>query len=196
MTTEYMLEPGQSHEELARDLLEQAASPDQVHWSPRPDVYGGGVYVLADEGIAQRTREVRQARRADEAKRIEEAQAAADERDANPDVAEGLLTPSEAGFSASTGTDPGSAGAAQANADAVEAGQRPDAPADAAISTDTEADRQAGTAEADDDADAADDAEGEPKLTPAQKRAAAKKAKQAEAAKADDAADADEEKSE
>jgi hypothetical protein len=176
MTTEYMLEPGQSHDELARDLLEQAASPDQVHWSPRPDVYGGGVYVLADEGIAQRTREVRAARRAEQARQIEQAQAAAEERDSHPDVAEGLLTPAEAGFAANAGTDPGSAGAAEANAEAT---------ADTAKDAEDAAD-EAETAE-DDGADEAAEA----KLTPAQKRAAAKKAKQAQDAEA-----ADQEKSE
>lgn len=196
MSTEYMLEPGQSHEELAQDLLSQAGDPSQVTWSPRPDVFGGGVYVLADEGIAQRTRELRKARFDAEAKRIEEAQAAADRRDSNEAVASGLLTPAEAGFAANGGTDPGSAGAAERNAADVKAGQTPDAPKDAAISTDTVEERQVAAEQDGDDAEADDeDAEDEKPLTPAQKRAAAKKAKAAEAAKDADAA-ADEEKSE
>lgn len=190
MTTEYMLEPGQSHEELARDLLEQAGSPDQVHWSPRPDVYGGGVYVLADSGIAERTRQVRMARRAEEAQRIEASLAAAEERDSDPAVADGTLTPDEAGFAPNAGTDPGSAGAAQANAEAVAAGQTPDAPVDAAQSTDATATPDAGTA------DATGEEQDESKMTPAQKRAAAKRAKQATAADATEGADATEEKSE
>lgn len=102
MTTEYPLGPDDTHESLARDLLEQAANPDQVHWSPRPDVHGGGVYVLADSGIAERVREVRLARRAEEADRIAASIAAADARDADPDVASGLATPAEAGFAANT----------------------------------------------------------------------------------------------
>jgi hypothetical protein len=178
MTTEYVLEPGQSHEELARDLLEQAASPNQVTWSPRPDVFGGGVYVLADEGIAQRVREVRAARREEQAKQIADAQAAANERDASADVAAGLLTPAEAGFSANAGTDPGSAAEAARNAENT--GDADDA---------------------EDEEEAAEEAtetpaEEEKPLTPAQKRAAAKKAKQEEAAQAADAEAADQEKSE
>lgn len=167
MTTEYPLQPGDTHESLARDLLEQAANPDQVHWSPRPDVHGGGVYVVADEGIAQRVRELRAARRREEAERIEASKAAADERDSHPDVAEGLLTPAEAGFPANAGTDPGSAGAAEADSEAQ----------------DDEADEEL----------AADDAPAEERLTPAQKRAAAREAKKK--AEAEQAA-ADEEKSE
>jgi hypothetical protein len=182
MTTEYMLEPGQSHEELARDLLEQAESPDQVHWSPRPDVYGGGVYVLADHAIAERVRAVRAARREEQAKQIEEAQAAADERDSHEDVASGLLTPSEAGFAANAGTDPGSAGAAEANATAVAEGQTPVQTAEAA------ADEEAADADTEGDEP---EVEGKP-LTPAQKRAAARKAKQ----EAETSQAADEEKSE
>lgn len=101
MTTEYYLQEGDTHESLARDLLEQAANPDQVHWSPRPDVYGGGVYLLSDGSIAERVREARAARRAEEGKRIEASLKAAAERDSHEDVASGLLTPAEAGFAAS-----------------------------------------------------------------------------------------------
>lgn len=88
MTTEYYLQEGETHESLARDLLEQAAHPDQVIWRPRPDVYGGGVYELADEAIAQRVREVRAARRRDEAARADflATLAAADEDGPSEDV--------------------------------------------------------------------------------------------------------------
>lgn len=100
MTTEYILQEGDTHESLARDLLEQAAHPDQVVWRPRPDVYGGGVYELADSSIAERVREARAARRTEEAAAIEASLKAADERDASEDVASGLFTPAEAGFPA------------------------------------------------------------------------------------------------
>lgn len=174
MTTEYYLEEGDTHESLAKDLLEQAANPDQVTWAPRADTPGGGVYVLADEGIAQRVRAARADRRQEQARQIEEAQAAAQARDENPDVASGLATPAEAGFAANAGTDPGAAGAAKANAEAT---------ADDETSEDDE--------ESADDA-AADEA-GEPRLTPAQKRARTREAKkQAEA----EQAAADQEKSE
>lgn len=182
MTTEYVLTEGDVLQEVARDLLEQAASPDQVHWSPRPDVYGGGVFVLADEGIAQRTIERRRARRADEAARIEAAQKAADERDSDPAVAEGLATPAEAGFAANAGTDPGSAGEAERIAAVTSEGD-----ADAAV--------QQGDDESLSTEEDADD-DGEPvekPLTTAQKRAA-KKAAASKAA--DEQAAADEEKSE
>lgn len=164
MTTEYVLVEGDNVQEVARDLLDQAESPDQVHWSPRPDVYGGGVYVLADEGIAQRTIAARRARRGEQAAQIEASQQAAEKRDSDPAVAEGLATPAEAGFAANAGTDPGSAG---------------------------EADRIAGDTsdDADDDGDAEDDAEADDDgvpadkpLTTAQKRAAAKAAKEKAAA--------------
>jgi hypothetical protein len=172
MTTEYVLEPGQTHEELAQELLAQAASPYQVHWSPRPDVYGGGVYVLADEGIAQRTREAMQARRAEEAQRIADAQKAADERDSQEDVASGLLTPAEAGFSANAGTDPGSAGEAERNA-AATADEEP-------VADDEDGDEADEEPVADDPATPGD----ESKMTPAQRRAAARRAKQEAAAQA------------
>lgn len=172
MTTEYYLEEGDTHESVARDLLEQAEHPDQVHWSPRPDVHGGGVYLLADHGIAERARQARQARRAEEAQQIADALAAAEERDSHPDVAEGLATPAEAGFPASL---------------------TPVTEADAAAAADAEAADEAEDADA---ADAEAEQDGEapaaPKLTPAQKRAAAKKAQQQAAA--DEATD--EEKSE
>jgi hypothetical protein len=183
MTTEYVLGPDDTHKSLAQDLLSQAAHPDQVHWSPRPDVPGGGVYVLADEGIAQRVREMRAARRAEEEQRIQVAQAAAEERDSHEDVASGLLTPAEAGFPANAGTDPGSAGEAEANAQAVADGNTATAPDDAAVADDETADEPV--------ADDPSTPEDESKMTPAQRRAAKRKANQEAAAQA-----ATEEKSE
>lgn len=153
MTTEYYLQEGDVHADVARDLLEQAANPEQVHWSPRPDVPGGGVFVLAEEGIAQRTLAARRAKRLDETARIKAAQAAADERDSDPAVAEGLATPSEAGFPASGGTDPGAAAVTEEHGDDEE-------PLD------------------DEDADDEPDEAEEKPLTPAQKRAAARAARQ------------------
>lgn len=153
MTTEYYLQEGDTHESLARDLLEQAAVPDQVVWRPRPDVYGGGVYELADSSIAERVREARAARRAEEAQRIEDSLRAADERDSDEAVAAGLLTPAEAGFPASTGTDPGAA------------------PAD----EDGDADDEDGEPEEADE-------DGAERLTPAQKRARTREAKKQAAA--------------
>lgn len=156
MTTEYVLTEGDVLQEVARDLMDQAESPDQVHWSPRPDVYGGGVFVLADEGIAQRTVAARRARRAEQAAQIEAAQKAADERDSDPAVAEGLATPAEAGFAADRAVAP--------------------APLE-----DADDDEDAEDDEADDDEDAEPV---EQPLTTAQKRAAAKAAKQKAAADA------------
>lgn len=101
MATEYYLEEGDTHESLAQELLAQAENPDQVHWAPRPDVHGGGVYLLADAGIAERTRAARQAQRDEDARLIADALAAAKARDEDPDVASGLATPAEAGFPAS-----------------------------------------------------------------------------------------------
>jgi hypothetical protein len=172
MTTEYYLQEGDTHESLARDLLEQAANPEQVVWRPRPDVFGGGVYELADEAIAQRVREVRAARRRDEAAQIEASQKAAEDRDSHEDVASGLLTPAEAGFPANAGTDPGSAREAE---EAEEAD-----------------DEEVVEDEADDEPSEGDD---EPRLTPAQKRAATRAEKAKKQAEAKQAA-ADEEKSE
>lgn len=170
MTTEYYLQEGDVQADVARDLLDQAEHPDQVHWSPRPDVYGGGVYVLGDESIAQRTLAVRKARRQEEADRIAANLAAADERDSHEAVASGLATPAEAGFPASGGTDPGSAAEAERNA---AASGRDDAQAEGDEDATTE---DEGTEETGDD--------GKP-LTPAQKRARTRAARQqAEADKA------------
>lgn len=176
MTTEYVLVEGDNLQEVARDLLEQAASPDQVHWSPRPDVYGGGVFVLSDETIAQRTVERRRARRAEEAAQIEASQKAADERDSHPAVAEGLATPAEAGFAANAGTDPGSAGEAERIRQDTAAQQlTPEEESDADEDDETD----------DDDETPDDGVPAEKPLTTAQKRAAKKAA--AERAAADKA---------
>jgi hypothetical protein len=61
MTTEYPLQEGDDPVKLAQDLIEQATDPDHVHWYPRPDTAGGGVFVLADPTIAERVRAKRQA---------------------------------------------------------------------------------------------------------------------------------------
>lgn len=87
MTTEYPLQEGDDPTELARDLLDQAAHPDEVRWAPRPDVTGGGVFVLGDEGIAQRTRDARRARN-EEAERATIAETLADDGEGDEDDGE------------------------------------------------------------------------------------------------------------
>lgn len=112
---EYVLQPDDDPAEVARALLDKAASPDGVHWSPRPDVPRGGVFVVNDEEtVAAVTRERGEARRI-EAERIAEAQQAADQRDELAD--ETGLTPLELGIPANQGTDPGSAAEAERNAE-------------------------------------------------------------------------------
>lgn len=96
---EYVLKAGENHAEVAGRLLAEVDDPQAVVWSPRPDVFGGGVYVVNDDAaVAKVARDLQQARD-DEARRIAEAQAAADERDARAD--ETGLTPAELGFPAS-----------------------------------------------------------------------------------------------
>jgi hypothetical protein len=101
---EYVLREDEDLTATVQELLANADHPDDVRWQPRSGVPHGGVYeiseALSDKVIAHR-RAVRDA----EAKRIEDAQAAADERDADPAVAEGLATPEEAGFAANTPAD-------------------------------------------------------------------------------------------
>ena len=152
---EYVLQPGDEPADVARSLLERAGSPDGVHWSPRPDVPGGGVFVVTDDEVAAAVAKDRHESRRIEAERIEAAQKAADERDAKAD--ETGLTPLELGFPANAGTDPGSAGEAERNAEATST-----------------------PAESDDDADADDEPatddpetpENEAAMTPADRRAA------------------------
>lgn len=103
---EYVLSEGEDQEKVAQELLANADHPDHVIWRPRSGVPYGGVYEIED-GLAERLIAHRRAVAEAEAERIEAAQAAADERDTAEGVAEGLVTPLEAGFAASTGTDPG-----------------------------------------------------------------------------------------
>lgn len=105
---EYVMHPGDDPVEVVRALLNKAEAPEHVVWAPRADVPGGGVYVVRDEATVAEVSRAMQAKRDEEAKRIADAQAAADERDAKAD--ETGLTPSELGFPASTGSDPGAAG--------------------------------------------------------------------------------------
>lgn len=196
---EYVLHPDDNPADVARALLDKASDPSSVMWSPRPDVPGGGVYVVNnEETVAEVSRQFQQQRDA-EAKRIADAQAAAEERDAKAD--ETGLTPAQLGFPANMGTDPGAPGTAGVLA-TDEAARRGDgllAPeiaqtqttqnADGTVSASTEpvapSERvgdvdgpDSPVADPDED-DAADDpstAEDESKMTPAQRRAAKRKA--------------------
>jgi hypothetical protein len=105
---EYVLKEGEEHADVARRLLAESDDPNGVLWAPRPDTYGGGVYVVNnEETVAKVARDLQQVRD-DQAKRIADAQAAADERDAKAD--ETGLTPSQLGFPANSGSDPGAPG--------------------------------------------------------------------------------------
>lgn len=103
---EYVLGQDEDQTKVAQELLANADHPDHVVWRPRSGVPHGGVYEVPDE-LADRLAEHRRALRDAEAARIEDAQAAADERDAHEDVADGVLTPAEAGFAANLAPDPG-----------------------------------------------------------------------------------------
>lgn len=48
---EYVMGPDDKQDEVARDLMEHAG-PDRAHeiaWNPRPNVPGGGVFVMPDD---------------------------------------------------------------------------------------------------------------------------------------------------
>lgn len=183
---EYVMHPGDNPVEVVRALLDKASDPSQVMWSPRPDVPGGGVYVVNDDELIREVTQQQKAKRDAEAKRIADAQAAADERDAQAD--ETGLTPNELGFPASTGTDPGAEGTAGVQADLVSA-QRGDgllapelvtnadgtvAPAsDTASTSDDPGDVDGPDSPVADDPSTPED---ESKQSPAQKRAAKKAA--------------------
>ncbi|HEU5111008.1 MAG TPA: hypothetical protein VFT95_20905, partial [Micromonosporaceae bacterium] len=107
---EYVMQEGDTAAEVARALLDKTDDPGSVHWSPRPDVPGGGVFVVHDEQVAAEVARERAEARQAEADRIAAAQAVAEERDAKAD--ETGMTPAELGFPANAGTDPGSAGEA------------------------------------------------------------------------------------
>jgi hypothetical protein len=105
---EYVLKEGEEHADVARRLLAESDDPNSVLWAPRPDTYGGGVYVVNnEETVAKVARDLQQVRD-DQAKQIAAAQAAADERDAKAD--ETGLTPAQLGFPANAGADPGAPG--------------------------------------------------------------------------------------
>ena len=104
---EYVLREDEDQEKVAQELLANADHPDHVVWRPRSGVAHGGVYEIED-GLAERLLEHRRAVAAAEQQRIEEAQELADERDSTDGVAEGLLTPAEAGFAANRVSDLGS----------------------------------------------------------------------------------------
>lgn len=163
---EYVMHPDDDATEVARQLLARVDDPQAVMWSHRPDVPGGGVFVVRDEETVAEVVRLRQQARDEQAKRIADAQQAADERDAKAD--ETGLTPTELGIPASTGTDPG-------------------APGTEGVLVDDES----GEDGADDDEPAVDDPStpdvDESKLTPAQRRAAKRKAA-ADQAAADEAA--------
>lgn len=105
MATEYAIGVGETMTEIARELIDRAGS-DKVAWAPRPDTHGGGVFIVDDDQAAEDVRRARALRFAAEAERIVKAQRAADDRDQAIDGTG--LTPSEAGFPAATGQDPGS----------------------------------------------------------------------------------------
>ena len=163
---EYVLQEGDTHLDVARALLAEVDDPQSVVWAPRPDVYGGGVYVVNDEDAVANAVRVLQTRRDEQAKQIDEAQRAAEARDKRAD--ETGLTPAQLGIPASIGTDPGAPGTAGTLADVDE----------------------------EDDGEPVEDdpatPEDESKMTPAQKRAAKRKrdadAAAADAAKTDGAA--------
>jgi hypothetical protein len=150
---EYQMAEDDVPAEVSRALIDKAG-PENVHWSPRPDVPGGGVFVVSDDAAVAHVAQVRAEARRAEAERIAAAQAAAEERDAKAD--ETGMTPNELGFSANAGTDPGSRGEAERNAE-VTGDAEPTEPA--------EGDEEPAV----DDPATADD---EAAMTPAQRRAA------------------------
>lgn len=108
---EYVLREDEDQTTVAQELLANADHPDHVQWRPRSGVPHGGVYEI-DDGLAERMIAHRRSVAEAESTRIADALAAAEERDSADGVAEGLVTPAEAGFAASTGTDPGASPAA------------------------------------------------------------------------------------
>lgn len=161
---EYVLKEGEEHADVARRLLAESDDPNGVLWAPRPDTYGGGVYVVNnEETVAKVARDLQQVRD-DQAKQIADAQAAADKRDARAD--ETGLTPTQLGFPANAGSDPGAPGTEGTPQDVEDDGDEDDTPVE------------------DDPATPEDESQ----MTPAQKRKAARLAKakqdEADAAKA------------
>jgi hypothetical protein len=196
--TEYVMHPEDNPVEVVRGLLDKVSDPSQVMWSPRPDVPGGGVYVVNDDNAVAEVSAAMKQRREAEAQRIADAQAAADARDAQAD--ETGLTPTQLGIPANQGSDPGAPGTAGELADlsvanrgdgllAPELVTNPDGTVTPAEDVDPDADPDAADEEpvADDPATPED----ESKMTPAQRRAAKRKAAAAEAAAADEAKSGD-----
>jgi hypothetical protein len=155
---EYQMAEGDVAADVARDLIAQAGDPDRVHFYPRPNVPGGGVFEV-DDDVAEKVVQQRAKVRDEERQRIENAQAAAEERDARAD--ETGMTPAELGFRANAGTDPGSK--AQAEQAAETTGDKPAEDAEEDDATDDEAKTTEETDEVTED--------DKPK-TPAQRRAA------------------------
>jgi hypothetical protein len=161
---EYILKDGESHEEVAQRLLAEVEDPQGVTWSPRPDVYGGGVYVVNDEAAVAKVATDMARVRDEEAQRIAEAQRLADERDAK--ASETGMTPTELGIPANRGTDPGAPGT------------------EGTASNPDEDDSDKG-----DDSDDPSTPEDESTMTPAQRRKAARERKAAEATAAEQSND-------
>lgn len=116
---EVVLQEGDTHEGVARSLLAKVGDASAVAWSPRPDVYGGGVYVVADESAASAFVRERQQLQEEQAARIAKAQQFAEERDAK--ASETGATPAELGFAANIGNDPGAPGTEGAREDQQDA---------------------------------------------------------------------------
>jgi hypothetical protein len=174
------MHPEDNPAEVARALLDKVDDPQAVVWAPRPDVPGGGVYVVRDEAVVAEVTRARKQARDDQARRISEAQAAADDRDAKAD--ETGLTPAELGIPASTGTDPGAPGTegVRATPEAATRGDGLLAPeltqnADGTVSADDESGEDGADAESGEDDPATPDVD-ESKMTPAQRRAAKRRA--------------------
>jgi hypothetical protein len=81
---EYIMAEDETAAEVARALLDQAASPDDVHWSPRPDVPGGGVFVVRDEEVVARVVAARAHARAEAEQPPPSAEPAGEEADEEP----------------------------------------------------------------------------------------------------------------
>lgn len=183
---EYVMHPEDDSVEVARGLLDRVEDPQAVMWSPRPDVPGGGVFVVRDEETVAEVARVQQQKRDTQAQQIADAQAAAEQRDAKAD--ETGLTPTELGFPASTGADPGAPGT-----EGVRASDEAAARGDGLLAPEVTENPDGTVSSEEDDPDTGESAtddpstpEDESKMTPAQRRAAKRKAA-AEAAAAEQA---------
>jgi hypothetical protein len=102
---EIHVKDGETKEEVARRLLDQAAHPDHVVWQPRSGVAEGGIFYVPDDEVDDLIARVEAKRDADR-RLTEQRIKAADERDAK--VADTGLTPEQLGFPANATGDPGS----------------------------------------------------------------------------------------